>query len=186
MDHEKNFGYTLILGVCVLISLVLIGRMLLYQPLPAHTPYKGQISSQEQKKDMIYLSEQDVVKYLSEKLPAEVPLQEIDIVLQKEGIITAKGMLRKQVLMQLGVPHAVLLWMPEKIALSIQFTALCDDAALRLTPSELKLGDVAVPVGHIPPEWLSILNETVNEMLHQAADSYTQIQLLDGGIQLRT
>ncbi len=185
MQHEKSFGYTLILGVCVLISLMLIGRMLLYQPLPVHTPYTGQISSQEQGKTMTYLSEQDVSKYLSEKLPEEVPLKDLQITLQKEGIVTAKGSLHKNVLLQFGVPQAVLLWMPEQIELSIRFTALSDGAALRLTPSELKIGDVTVPVGHIPPEWLSMLNETVNEMLRQAAESYSQIELLDGGIQLR-
>lgn len=185
MENEKSFGYTLILGVCVLISLLLIGRMLLYQPLPVHTPYAGQILSQEQGKTMTYLSEQDVSKYLSKKLPEEVPIKDLEITLQKEGIVTATGSLRKNVLLQFGVPKAVLLWMPEQIELSIRFTAQCDGTALRLSPSELKVGDVAVPAGHIPPEWLSMLNETVNDMLRQAADSYTQIKLLDGGIQLQ-
>lgn len=185
MENEKSFAYTLILGVCVLISLLLTGRMLLYQPLPAHTPYTGQISSHEQGKTITYLSEQDIAKYLSEKLPEEVPLKNLEITLQKEGIVTAKGMLRKNALLHLGVPNPVLLWMPDQIPLTIQFSALCDGAAIRLTPSDLKIGDVSVPTGHIPPEWLSMLNETINDMLRQAADAYTQIQLLDGGIQLR-
>lgn len=183
MKEEKSLLYTLILGVCILLSLLLIGKMLLYRPAPVHVPHMAQTEPEEERNAM-YLSENNITALLTKQLPEGFPVQAPTITILKDGTITAAGQLEKEMLSEAGFPRAVLLMLPNEFPIEAVFVAQYENGNLTLTPTQIRASGFELPVDQVPKEWVTILNEAVNRALQTEYGEYSDLRFLNGGIQL--
>lgn len=171
MDQERSFCYTLILGVCALISAVLLGRMLLYQPVAVHRPFapvENAVSgSTPQSAGEITLSGEELTTLLRAALPAETPVDGVTLSLYADGTLEATGDLRKERLQKLvdGSARTLILLMPETCELRAVLSAGCDreTGELRLTVEELEAGGFG-----LPRELSGLLSEQLTRAANQA------------------
>lgn len=188
MEHEKSFVYTLILGTCMLISLMLVGKMLLYKPVPVHAPHmvRQEGGHQEQGMSTKYLSDTDLSAMLAELLPQDFPLEALSISVQKNGTVHAQGTIVKAKLLEasdMELLRALLKWLPDTFALNATFGTSISGNLLSLTLTDATAAGFQLPTDQMPEDWMNVLNTAVNQAI-QSQGSASEIRLLDGGIQL--
>lgn len=197
MENEKNFGYTLLLGVCMLISLILIGKMLLYRPVPIYNPIaSGQSTGtqseagqpgEENKK--LQLQEDDVARMIEEHLPQDFPVKGISVNISKDGTILADGTVYKDKLTRYissdGMMRSALILMPSEFTLKSLFSAASgEDGTLTLTPQQISVDGFDFPVSVFSSALTNALNQAVNAALRESFPEYHKICLEDGMLEL--
>ena len=186
MKEEKSFLYTLVLGVCILASLVLVGKMLLYRPAPVHTPHMSQTEQEKGESGAMYLSEGDLTELLAGELPEGFPVDGIRVTVSRTGTVTAAGTLHKDRVEGVdGMLRAALRWLPDTVDVTAVFTAACDGGRLVLTPTDARAAGISLPVGELPQEWTAAIDDAVNAALTRQCGPFTSARLLDGGLQLQ-
>lgn len=203
MDEEKKTVYTLILGACMIISLILIARMMLYHPVPIHTPPGTQSQQQPleikqlpapEQKPAITLTEKDIEGMIENQLPDNFPLSDIKVKI-KEDSIDAIGGLKKENLLQylkangyeLTAPlQAALMLVPDEFSLSCRFQVGTDHETglLLFTPEKVSAGSVEIPSAVLIPSVFASINQAVNDALCNSDIYFTQIILKEGAVEL--
>lgn len=197
MNEEKKTIYTVILGICMFICIILIGRMMLYTPAPLHSPYnKQKIETPKNKidKESIILTEDKISEMINEQLPKDMPLKlnELDI---KEDTIQFDAELEKKKLMkylsdngqELTAPiRSALLLVPDKFKMEAVFNVEIDKESglLLLTPQKVKAGGVELPDSILIPTFFESINKAVNNALCESGLYFTDIKITEGAIEL--
>lgn len=196
VENEKSFGYTLLLGVCMIISLMLIGKMLLYRPAPVHTPIgqpnaegvqQGQTEGEGSKN--MWLGEDEVAQMIEQYLPGDFPAKGISVAISHNGSVCAKGTLYKDKLagyLESGsAMRSALIFLPAQFELQADFTAACStEGQLTLTPQRIAAGGIELPVSALSPALSGALNEAVNQALQEKYEGYRSVRLMDGALEL--
>ena len=108
MDEERSFVYTLILGVCMLLCLLMIGRMLLGHPAdqietkePENPAPAPQTEEEEDLQMKMQLSEDDLCTMIVQALPFSP--DGITAKISKDGIVSLGASVQKQSLVTAGL-----------------------------------------------------------------------------------
>lgn len=193
---EKSFGYTLLLGVCMIISLLLIGKMLLYHPAPLHTPSVPQgVTTPEEKdaesgKETMRFSEEEVARMIEARLPADFPAKGIAVSISQDGTVSAQGTVLKDKLtgyVEGGMLRSALTLLPAEFALEAGFTAESGprDTPLVLSMQSLAAGGFSLPVSALSSALTDGLNRAVNEAILESCPGCVSVRLEDGALALQ-
>ncbi|MDO5142974.1 MAG: hypothetical protein Q4D31_08155 [Eubacteriales bacterium] len=145
MQEEKSLVYTLILGVCMLLCLLLIGRMLLGQkPDAAPRPAPPQ---EEGTQMGIRLDEQMLSTLLTQALPFKPEGMAVQI--GADGIVAVSVAVQRQTLADSGlVPgdlRTALLFLPERCKVYGAWRVAAQDGALSVQCTRAELAGIALP-----------------------------------------
>lgn len=168
-DQEgKSFAYTLILGVCMLLCLLMIGHMLLGRS--NHNEHISQQFPPEQEENAmnIRLTEQDIRALLLQTLPIEP--DDLTVKIGEDGTVSASAMIHKQTLQKeelvSGGLRTALLFLPEQCKLygCWKFTVLDGKVESNCTQAEIAGFSLPKEVRSL----LSVrLGDAVNQCLEQ-------------------
>lgn len=166
-DQEgKSVAYTLILGICMLLCLLMIGHMLLGQP--NRSGHLSQQSPPEQEDDImsIRLTEQDICTLLRKMFPVEP--DDVTVKIGADGTISASAMIYKQALQNFASSglRTVLLFLPERCKLYGCWEFAVLDGKVESSCTQAEVAGFALP--QEVKNLLSVqLSDTVNKCLEQ-------------------
>ena len=148
MEEEKSWVYTLILGVCMLLSLALIGRMLVGHPHSADQP--GDNAAQDdlpQASDAIEWTADDLSEMAAQALPFTA--DDLTVQISRAGTVTLELTVSKTALSQSGFLEGrlrtALLFLPENCALHGQWRPALADGSIVLTDCEITAAGLTLP-----------------------------------------
>ena len=143
MQEQKSVVYTIILGVCMLLCLLLLGKMLLGRseiPVEPAAPEEG--STME-----FHITEDDIASALTGVLPSAI--EETAVQISKTGTISVTAAISRQALSDSGLApgqlRTALLFLPEQCRLYGAWRAAVADGALRLDCCSLSLEGYTLP-----------------------------------------
>ncbi|MCI8856872.1 MAG: hypothetical protein HFH26_10065 [Clostridiaceae bacterium] len=190
MEQDRSFGYTVILGVCVAASAVLLGRMALYEPAGLHRPHAAVEnaafgSAVPETENEITLTGAELTTLLRAALPENTPVADIRLSPHADGTVEASGSLEKGRLQaSIGeVPRTLLLLMPDRLALRAVLSAGCDRSSglLRLSVESVEAGGFGLP--HRLSEVLSDqLSAAANQALAERGIRFSSVRISEDRI----
>ena len=149
MQGEKSSVYTIILGVCMLLCLLMIGRMLLGHPEQVTEPEAGSPTLPEQEETGMELRESDLCELIEQALP--IPVREMTTKIGADQSISVVVLVSKQDLQESGlVPgglRTALLFLPDEVTtLTDQVAASINEyfAQAGMVPEKLEWTDGAI------------------------------------------
>lgn len=170
MAEEKSMAYTVILGVCMLLCLLMIGRMLLGHPAQQGQPQGAQPEATGQGEgSSIEINEQDLCALLAQSVP--LPAEQIAARIGADGTVAVTLLVQRQALQDSGlVPgnlRTALLFLPAQCKLYGAWQAAVQQGAVVLNCTEAKAGDLTLP---------SALADGLTEQLAAAVNGYLSAQ----------
>ncbi|WP_125114607.1 hypothetical protein [Agathobaculum sp. Marseille-P7918] len=163
MQEEKSFVYTMILGICMLLCLMMIGRMLLGHPEQSALPETENPTTPEQEETGMELRESDLCSLIEQALP--VPVQEVTAKIGADQTISVVVLVSKQSLQDSGlVPgglRTALLYLPDTCRLYGAWTASVTEGKLVLQCQSAEIGSITVPA-----EMVSTLTDQLSASLN--------------------
>lgn len=148
MEEEKSWVYTLILGVCMLLSLALIGRMLVGHPHGADQPDDNAAQDDlPQTSDAIEWTADDLSEMAAQALPFTAA--DLTVQISRAGTVTLELTVSKTALSQSGLlegrMRTALLFLPESCALHGQWRPALADGRIVLTECEITTAGLTLP-----------------------------------------
>lgn len=159
MKAEKSTAYTLILGVCIILSLLLLGRMLLHKAeLPQQDTVPDAEAPMEEDAMTKTLTEDDVSALILQALPLRPDALTAQI--GKDGTIAVSALISKQALGSLvsGNMRTALLFLPDPCKLYGAWTAQAQDGTVVLTPQRAEVAGM-----EMKPESMQRLTDALNQ-----------------------
>lgn len=170
MAEEKSMAYTVILGVCMLLCLLMIGRMLLGHPAQQGQPQGAQPEAAGQGEvSGIEINEQALCGLLGEAIPIQA--EQLAAHIDADGTVAVTLLVQRQALQDSGlVPGSLrtaLLFLPAQCKLYGAWQAAVQQGEVVLTCTEAKVGDLTLP---------SALADGLTEQLAAAVNGYLSAQ----------
>ena len=143
MQEEKSAVYTVILGVCLLLCLLMLGNMLMGR---ADT---GTASAAPEEGDAMefHITEDDIASVLTEALP--FPVEDTAVKISRDGTIAVTAAVTRQALTESnlvpGKLRTALLFLPERCKLYGAWSAAVSNGKLSLACRTIKLEGFALP-----------------------------------------
>ena len=143
MQEGKSVVYTIILGVCMLLCLLLMGKMLLSRSeVGAAPPEPEEDTAME-----LHITEDEIASMLEQAIP--FPTEGTAVKISREGTVAVTTAVGRQTLSDSGlVPgrlRTALLFLPERCKLYGEWSAMVEDGALHLDCRTIRLEGVALP-----------------------------------------
>ena len=143
MQEGKSVVYTIILGVCMLLCLLLMGKMLLSRSEVGAAP-----SAPEEDTAMeLHITEDEIASMLEQAMP--LPTEGTAVRISREGTVSVTTAAARQSLSDSGlVPgrlRTALLFLPERCKLYGEWNAQVEDGALHLACRTIRLEGFALP-----------------------------------------
>lgn len=180
---------------CIVLCIILIGRVAADELTQGRGKENIHRPPEVRTKDTyegIILTEEYVTEEIKKYLPSELPLENIEVDIAKDGLIQISGSLGKKkleaMLEDFAVNRAAGVLIPgEETAFELAFKCSCDGESglLMLEPRTLKAGDIELRADAIPVKVLNSINEGVNRLLMAAGISFCDISFSDNGIILK-
>lgn len=185
MQEEKSYVYTIILGVCMLLCLAMIGRMLLGHPEQAVPPETGSSTLPEQEETAMELREAELCDMIGQALP--VPVHEMTTQIGADKTISVVILVSKQDLQESGlVPgglRTALMFLPDECRMYGTWTASVTNGKILLKCEKAEIGEI-----EIPADLVSMLTDqvaaSVNEYFAQAGVTPEKLEWTDGALRL--
>lgn len=185
MQEEKSHVYTIILGVCMLLCLLMIGRMLLGHPEQDASPEADGLTLPEQEETGMELRETDLCELMKQALP--IPVREITAQIGADETISVVILVSKQDLQDSGlVPgglRTALLFLQEECRMYGSWTAAVAEGKITLQCENAEIGGISVPV-----ELVTALTDqvaaSINAYLEKADLAPEKLEWTDGALRL--
>lgn len=148
MEEGKSMAYTIVLGVCMLLCLLMIGRMLLGRPAPQSEPAPSapEITGQGDGEGMT-IDEQTMRSLLAQTL--SLPEEQLTVRIGADATVSAAMQVERKRLQDSGlVPGSLrtaLLFLPEQCKLYGAWQVGLADGAVTLSCLQAQLGDLTLP-----------------------------------------
>ena len=186
MQEERSPVYTIILGVCMLLCLLMIGRMLLGHPEQGASPEAGGLTLPEQEETGMELRETDLCE-LIEQVALPIQVREITAQIGADETISVVILVRKQDLQESGlVPgglRTALLFLPDECRMYGVWTASVAEGKIGLQCENAEIGGISVPA-----ELITALTDqvvaSINEYLAKAGLEPEKLEWADGSLRL--
>ena len=137
MQEEKSAVYTVILGVCLLLCLLMLGNMLMGR---ADTSIEGDAME-------FHITEDDIASVLTEALP--FPVEDTAVKISRDGTIAVTAAVTRQALTESnlvpGKLRTALLFLPERCKLYGAWSAAVSNGKLSLACRTIKLEGFTLP-----------------------------------------
>ncbi len=189
MEQDRSFSYTLILGTCVLLCLVLIGKMMLQHSPSASTPNtESSITQQLPADDTQKWTEAELAQLLTEKLSPLFPIHEVSVSIHADGGIRVSGSAEKETLQQYIQSSSIrsaLILLPAQIPLQLDAIVQTQTTPPSLTEVSLQIGDLQLPSTALPENITQGCNQALAQLLTETEHPISDIQFEDGAIILR-
>ena len=148
MQEEKRGIYTVILGVCMLLCLLLIGRMLLGAPPERQDGTQSAPEQQEGEQQVgIQVDEQTLTALIEQALPFAP--QSLSVHIGADGTVSLQAAVDRQALEDSGlVPGSMrtaLLFLPARCEVSAAWAVSVQDGAVALQCRQAALAGAALP-----------------------------------------
>ncbi len=157
MEEERSLLYTVILGVCMLLSLLLIGRMLLGHPDEAPVadgtgqgvaqPETDTEPQPEDEVNEIQLTENDLSTLIVQKLsftPDRIAVQ-----ISRDGTVSINATVRRDTLLESGVVsgglRTALMFLPEECGMQGAWTVSLRDGTIALADGRMEVAGISLP-----------------------------------------
>ena len=166
MQEEKSFVYTLILGICMLLCLLMIGRMLLGHPEQNMQPGQSGPSGNEQEDTQmgLQLSEADLCGMITQALPFTP--DHLAVQISEDEIISVDANVRRQDLLDSGlIPgnlRTALLFLPESCKISGAWTVTLQNNVLSLQCAQAEIAGFS-----LPDEVVNVLSEEIGNAINR-------------------
>lgn len=192
MEDEKSFVYTLILGTCILLCLLLVGKMTLqHLDNRAEEPQSPMTEVTEEpptETEEIRLTEQDLTAMLRQALPESFPVQNLSVSLWESDTVQLDGIAEKEQLQNSFAGSSIytlLRFLPERFPVQVVFELTGQGKDLQLQPTILKINTTSFPVEFLPQEALAAMNTAMRTVLENSGFLDLQISIQDGAVVLR-
>lgn len=179
--------YTIVLGICMLLCLLMIGRMLLGRPAQDRAPEEPipQQQAEQEEGYGISIDEQTLRDLLAQTLA--LPSDSLTVHISADETISAAMQVERKTLQESGlVPGSLrtaLLFLPEQCKIYGAWHAEARDGAIVLTGLEMKLGDLALPADVIDTITAHV-TEAVQGYLSEQACCPKALHWSDGSIEI--
>lgn len=188
MQEERSFVYTLILGICMLLSLLMIGRMLLGHPAGTSATPQEQSGQPKGESDMeIRLDEKDLMTLIEAALP--FPADEMQVEIGEDSTVGVRAKVRKQSIEQSGLVsgnmRTALLFLPEECMVYGKWETAMQDGMLALRCLRAELAGFSLP-GEAAATFSQYLADAINGRLRELGIKLAGISCADGVLSLHT
>lgn len=204
-SKAKERAYLLVSVFCIAICLLLIFCMMTRSPvlvggtagghLPPQQRELSEVGSPTSEQKRMMVTEEYFSKMLSQYLPSGFPAKEIDVQISESGSILLSAQVERKNIEQylennqvsLNVKQRLLMsMMPKAFELSASFacTTSDDGGTLLIVPETISLNESEVEVGELPAVLLDEISAAANSLLLGTGYYFTQIQFIDGAIEL--
>ena len=143
MQEEKSAVYTVILGVCLFLCLLMLGNMLMGRAETGSAP----AAPEEDTAMEFHITEDDIASVLTESLP--FPVESTAVKISRDGTIAVATAVTRQALTESGlVPgklRTALLFLPERCKLYGSWSAAISNGKLSLTCRSIQLEGFTLP-----------------------------------------
>lgn len=183
--EERSAVYTLILGVCMLLSLLLIGKMLLGHPASTKPGAPPQADGEGNGME-IQLNEDELCALVVQALPFEP--EEINARIGDDGMVSISALVNKQTLADSGVitggMRTALLFLPEECEICGKWQLRAENNTIELDCRGIEAAGVT-----LPDELANSLSEKIADVLTQQLQTWqidwTEIVCKDGVITVK-
>lgn len=189
MQEEKSFVYTLILGICMLLCLLMIGRMMLGHPEAESQPASPEENTEEQEGQNVgfQLSEEGLREMIVQALlfaPDDLSAE-----IHADQTISVSANVQRQALADSGlVPgnlRTALLFLPDSCEVSACWTASLQDGAISLQCRKAEIAGIALPE-EIAAALSDQIAEAINRQLAAQKIAPAELRWEDGMISIIT
>lgn len=143
MQEEKSAVYTVILGVCLLLCLLMLGNMLMGRADTGTAP----AAPEEGDAMEFHITEDDIASVLTEALP--FPVEDTAVKISRDGTIAVTAAVTRQALTESnlvpGKLRTALLFLPERCKLYGAWSAAVSNGKLSLACRTIKLEGFTLP-----------------------------------------
>ncbi len=143
MQEEKSAVYTVILGVCLLLCLLMLGNMLMGRAETDSAP----AAPKEDTTMEFHITEDDIASVLTEALP--FPVESTAVKISHDGTIAVTTAVTRQNLTESGLVPAklrtALLFLPERCKLYGSWSVSVSNGKLNLTCQTIQLEGFTLP-----------------------------------------
>lgn len=143
MQEEKSAVYTVILGVCLLLCLLMLGNMLMGRADTSIAP----AAPEEGDAMEFHITEDDIASVLTEALP--FPVEDTAVKISRNGTIAVTAAVTRQALTESnlvpGKLRTALLFLPERCKLYGAWSAAVSNGKLSLACRTIKLEGFTLP-----------------------------------------
>ncbi len=196
MEEERSFVYTVILGVCMLLSLLLIGRMLLGHPDEAPAadgtgqgvtqPDTGMEPQPEDEVKEIQLTDNDLSTLIVKKLsfaPDRIAVQ-----ISRDGTVSINATVRRDMLLESGVVsgalRTALMFLPEECGMQGAWTVSLRDGSVTLADGRMEVAGISLPGAAVEAATGKIA-EGLNQVIAGWGITPAEISFEDGFIRVK-
>lgn len=148
MKENTGRWETVLVTVCLILSALLAGRMLLHTDLPLHAPHSPVQRADTDPPRTLALTGDGLTSLLVRQLPEGFPLHSLTVTVGEGGIIGLSGTLPREAVQALdGLPGAAAALLPAQCTVQAVLSVGLDAAAgqLILQPTALTIGGLRVP-----------------------------------------
>ncbi len=203
-EKTKGAIYKLITIVCIVICLLLIGRVaadeLVGKHAPEHVPIvrptaAATMAAQPITRDAVVIDEELIADRLGGYMMQELPLRRVGVEISESGRITLTCSCPRQKLLSYldrrdELPDAFGLLarlLPGTIDLSLTADCTCDEDSrlIAAAPITARIGSVTAELGSLPQSLFSELTLAINKLLLDEGQAFSQIVFTDGAIILK-
>lgn len=143
MQEEKSAVYTVILGVCLLLCLLMLGNMLMGRADTGTAP----AAPEEGDAMEFHITEDDIASVMTEALP--FPVEDTAVKISRDGTIAVTAAVTRQALTESnlvpGKLRTALLFLPERCKLYGAWSAAVSNGKLSLACRTIKLEGFTLP-----------------------------------------
>lgn len=143
MQEEKSAVYTVILGVCLFLCLLMLGNMLMGRADTGTAP----AAPEEGDAMEFHITEDDIASVMTEALP--FPVEDTAVKISRDGTIAVTAAVTRQALTESnlvpGKLRTALLFLPERCKLYGAWSAAVSNGKLSLACRTIKLEGFTLP-----------------------------------------
>lgn len=184
--EEPSFIYTLVLGVCMLLSLLLIGKMLLQHPTAA-PPAPPVTENQQGEPSMeLQISENDLATLIVQAVPFTTKGLQVGI--GSDGTIEASASISRDALAQSELVDSsmrtALLFLPDPCTLHGAWRVSVADGAVQLSTVSASIAGLALPETAVNT-LTRMIAEAVNDSLREWGVGIGKLEFSKGSLLIR-
>lgn len=189
MQEEKSLVYTLILGICMLLCLLMIGRMMLGHPEAETRPIPPGDAAEEQEDQNVgfRLSEEGLREMIMQALPFAP--DDLSAAIHADQTISIKASVQRQTLADSGlIPgnlRTALLFLPDSCEVSACWTASVQDGAIFLQCRQAEIAGITLPED-ITAAVSGQIADAINQQLAAQKIAPAELRWKDGTLSIIT
>ncbi|MGI6181076.1 MAG: hypothetical protein ACOYIE_03260 [Agathobaculum sp.] len=184
MQEERSFVYTIILGICMLLSLLMIGRMLLGNADGANGAVSEPQPQADEEENGMRLSESELGVLIEQALPFAP--EKLTVSIGADGLVQVGALVNKQALSDAATEglRTVLLFLPEKCEVSGAWQVSAENGKIVLACRQITAAGFTLPE-QVAQGLSERLADTLNSQIEENKIEWSQLNFTEGALLLQ-